>query len=78
MAEREGFEPSIRKPYNTLAGCVSSVDADGQPHARYVNFKYFFEDHLIFFSNYKSDKAKQFENNALVQSISGGKILILK
>ena len=24
------------------AGCVSSVDADGQPHARYVNFKYFF------------------------------------
>ena len=48
------------------AGCVSSVDANGQPHARYVNFKYFFEDHLIFFSNYKSDKAKQFENNALV------------
>ena len=24
------------------AGCVSSVDANGQPHARYVNFKYFF------------------------------------
>ena len=48
------------------AGCVSSVDVNGQPHARYVNFKYFFEDHLIFFSNYKSDKAKQFENNALV------------
>ena len=45
------------------AGCVSSVDANGQPHARYVNFKYFFEDNLIFFSNYKSDKAEQFENN---------------
>ena len=45
------------------AGCISSVDKDGNPHSRYVNFKYFFEDHLIFFSSYSSDKAKDFESN---------------
>ena len=38
------------------AGCISSVDKNNQPHSRFVNFKYFFEDNLIFFSNYKSHK----------------------
>ena len=33
----------------TEAGCISSVDQDGAPHARYVNFKYFFEDNQIFY-----------------------------
>ena len=45
------------------AGCISSVDADGAPHARYVNFKYFFEDNLIFFSSYTSQKAHDFTAN---------------
>ena len=45
------------------AGCISSVDQDNQPHSRFVNFKYFFEDNLVFFSNYKSHKAKHFEAN---------------
>ena len=45
------------------AGCISSVDADGAPHARYVNFKYFFEDNLIFFSSYSSHKANDFNVN---------------
>ena len=31
----------------TEAGCISSVDQDGAPHGRYVNFKYFFEDKAI-------------------------------
>ena len=29
------------------AGCISSVDKNNQPHSRFVNFKYFFEDNLI-------------------------------
>ena len=45
------------------AGCISSVDQANQPHSRFVNFKYFFEDNLIFFSNYESHKAQQFEAN---------------
>jgi pyridoxamine 5'-phosphate oxidase len=45
------------------AGCISSVDQANQPHSRFVNFKYFFEDNLIFFSNYESHKAQQFEVN---------------
>lgn len=48
------------------AGCISSVDQDGAPHARYVNFKYFFEDNLIFFSSYTSNKALDFDKNQKV------------
>lgn len=48
------------------AGCISSVDHDGAPHARYVNFKYFFEDNLIFFSSYTSNKALDFDKNQKV------------
>ena len=47
----------------TEAGCISSVDLNNMTHARYVNFKYFFEDNLIFFSSYTSNKAKDFDNN---------------
>ena len=47
----------------TEAGCISSVDNQGAPHARYVNFKYFFEDNLIFFSSYTSQKAQDFNTN---------------
>ena len=50
----------------TEAGCISSVDQDGAPHGRYVNFKYFFEDNLIFFSSYTSNKALDFEKNKKV------------
>ena len=50
----------------TEAGCISSVDQDGAPHARYVNFKYFFEDNLIFFSSYTSNKALDFDKNQKV------------
>ncbi len=45
------------------AGCISSVDDDNKPHSRFVNFKYFFEESLIFFSSYKSVKANNFEVN---------------
>ena len=45
------------------AGCISSVDKDGKPHSRFVNFKYFFEDNLIFFSSYSSNKAEDFKLN---------------
>ena len=54
-----------RQPF-TEAGCISSVDQDGAPHARYVNFKYFFEDNLIFFSSYTSNKALDFDKNQKV------------
>ena len=45
------------------SGCISSVDKDGKPHSRFVNFKYFFEDNLIFFSSYSSNKAEDFKFN---------------
>jgi len=45
------------------AGCISSVDNKNKPHSRFVNFKYFFEDSLIFFSSYKSKKADNFSAN---------------
>lgn len=45
------------------AGCISSVDQNGSPHSRYVNFKYFFENNLIFFSSYTSNKATDFDHN---------------
>ena len=45
------------------AGCISSVDKNNQPHSRFVNFKYFFEDNLVFFSNYGSLKAQNFIDN---------------
>ena len=45
------------------AGCISSVDKNNQPHSRFVNFKYFFEDNLVFFSNYESHKAQNFIDN---------------
>jgi Pyridoxamine-phosphate oxidase len=45
------------------AGCISSVDNENKPHSRFVNFKYFFEDNLIFFSSYKSKKADNFSAN---------------
>ena len=48
------------------AGCISSVDQENQPHSRFVNFKYFFEDNLIFFSNYESHKAMHFKDNEKV------------
>ena len=50
------------------AGCISSVDKDGKPHSRFVNFKYFFEDNLIFFSSYSSNKAEDFK---LIEIFSG-------
>ncbi len=43
------------------AMCVSSVDLSSkQPHSRFVNLKYVNNNQLIFFSNYESNKAKQF------------------
>tara|TARA_B100000941_G_scaffold290605_1_gene273779 strand:+ start:4705 stop:5307 length:603 start_codon:yes stop_codon:yes gene_type:complete len=45
------------------AGCITSVDQEYKPHSRYVNFKYLFEDSIIFFSNYTSNKANDFKNN---------------
>ena len=45
------------------AGCISSIDDEDKPHSRFVNFKYFFEDNLIFFSSYKSKKADNFDAN---------------
>ena len=59
----------------TEAGCISSVDQDGAPHARYVNFKYFFEDNLIFFSSYTRNKALDFDKNQ--NSINWQIVLVL-
>lgn len=46
------------------AVCISSIDIENDfVDSRFVNLKYVRENEFIFFSNYKSNKAKQFESN---------------
>lgn len=48
---------------NVEAMVVCSIDSNNlMPHSRCVNLKYILNDELIFFSNYKSNKAIQFHN----------------
>ena len=48
---------------NIEAICISSYDKNkNEPDSRYVNLKYIIDDEWIFFSNYKSPKAIQFDS----------------
>ena len=48
---------------NADAMCISSINKkNNTPHSRFVNLKYVKGNELIFFSNYQSNKAKQFES----------------
>jgi pyridoxamine 5'-phosphate oxidase len=42
---------------------VSSVSSDGKPHNRVVYMRDFSEEGIIFYTNYDSDKAKEFSTN---------------
>ena len=53
---------SLEQP-NIDAISISSFDnKSGEPDSRYVNLKYIIDNKWIFFSNYNSLKAKQFES----------------
>ena len=43
------------------ACAISSLDTNNNVDSRFVNIKYILDNELIFFSNYNSPKAKQFE-----------------
>jgi pyridoxamine 5'-phosphate oxidase len=44
------------------AMCITSIDLrENKPYSRFVNLKYIQDDQLIFFTNYKSKKASQFQ-----------------
>ena len=45
---------------NIEAACLSSVSVDNKPRSRFINIKYINDEEFIFFSNYKSSKAKDF------------------
>ena len=48
---------------NPDAMCISSINKkNSTPHSRFVNLKYSNGNELIFFSNYQSNKAKQFDS----------------
>lgn len=58
------FENSLKNcQLNPDAMCISSIDIKkDMPHSRFVNLKYIKDNELIFFSNYKSKKGRQFNS----------------
>ena len=57
---------SLDQP-NIDAISISSFDnKSGEPDSRYVNLKYIIDNKWIFFSNYNSPKASQFESHSQV------------
>lgn len=55
---------------NIEAMCVASFSKnDNEVNARFVNLKYVYEKELIFFSNYKSPKAKDFISHSQVTAL---------
>jgi len=52
--------------YDPSAMVVASVDANGRPDARVVLLKELEMHKFIFYTNYKSNKAKQFEKNNII------------
>ena len=55
------------KQKNPEAVCISSFDKNlGEINARFVNLKYINGNQWIFFTNYDSDKAKDFESHPYV------------
>ncbi|GIR03388.1 MAG: hypothetical protein CM15mP12_9190 [Gammaproteobacteria bacterium] len=55
------------------AGCISSVDKDGKPHSRFVNFKYFLKIILFSFQVIAVIKLK-----TLIKSKRSNKFLVVK
>lgn len=53
---------------NIEAFCLSTCGKSLKPSSRFVNIKYIKDDELIFFTNYKSKKAQEIEEN---ENISG-------
>jgi|TARA_B100000959_G_scaffold227641_1_gene242683 pyridoxamine 5'-phosphate oxidase len=58
-------ESSYSMP-NPLAFALSTVDAEGQPSSRMLLLKGFDDRGAVFFTNYKSDKARDIEENSAV------------
>ena len=59
---KELYENALKNDQKFPEACaISSSDHENSVDSRFVNIKYIFDNELIFFSNYKSPKAKQFE-----------------
>lgn len=55
------YTQALLSQKNIEAMAISSIDIDKMvPHSRFVNVKYIQDDKIIFFSNYESNKARQF------------------
>ena len=64
---------------NIEAISISSYDfKKNEPNCRFVNLKFIIDDEWIFFSNYLSPKANEFDKNPNIAATFFGKILIVK
>ena len=48
---------------NIEAACLSTIALDSKPRSRFINIKYIIDNKFIFFSNFKSNKAKEIKKN---------------
>lgn len=56
-------EALVNEPSDPTAMVLSTVDSKQHPQARVVLLKIFDSNGFVFFTNYKSNKAKEMENN---------------
>lgn len=71
MELKRKYDLAINEGQQSIdAMVVSTIDEAGnKPNSRYVNAKYIIGNEIIFFSNYKSAKAKEIESNNSVSCI---------
>ena len=51
---------------NIEAACISSISCKNKPNSRFINIKYVHNKDFVFFTNYNSQKANDFDNNNFV------------
>lgn len=61
---KDWYQQAAKVEQNAEAMTVASVDSEGRPDARVLLYKGFVEDGIAFYSNYKSIKAQEWQQNA--------------
>ena len=68
---KEKYESAVKANQKTVeAVAISSYSKiDNEVHSRFVNLKFIQNKEFVFFSNYDSPKAKQFEMHAQITAL---------
>ncbi len=67
---KEFYDYAVKNGEKFPEACaISSSDRCNNVDSRFINIKYILDDELIFFSNYKSPKAKQFESCSKISAL---------